>query len=204
MHGARAPMNICRGTLKSLGCLFSYHWLAKIRNCENCSARRHSHESHLAAPIFRVIEEVDNLFAGIFRKIAFAEACVEYIVPIGKHLQANVVLCQIVPALMLVQTLRSVIEDTQAIGHLRSRCANTDVEAELAQPICDKVFNQQHPLPRFENPFYLFGATVALGLLTDIDHRLLDEMRDKRGIRDTRGLSSRNYIDVGQANGRFY
>src|SRR5262245_66503917 len=154
--------------------------------------------------MFRVVEEVDNLFAGIFREIAFAEARVEYIVPIGKHLQTDVVFCQIVPAFMLVQTLRGVVEDTQAVGHLRSRRSNTDVEAELAQPIRDEVFNQQHSLTRFENPFYLFRATVSFGLLTDIDHRLLDEIRDKGGIRDTRSLSSRNDIDVSQADCGFY
>jgi hypothetical protein len=42
------------------------------------------------------------MLARLLREIAFAETGVQHIVPIREHLQIDVILCQIVSALMLI------------------------------------------------------------------------------------------------------
>ena len=91
-----------------------------------------SYKAHLAPPILRVVKKIDNLLAGIFREVAFAETGIEYVVPIGKHVQADVILRQIIPALMLLQTVRGIIKNTQTVRHLRSRRTDADIEPQLA------------------------------------------------------------------------
>ena len=70
---------------------------------ETMDVRLRSHEAHFSAPILGVFEKINNLLAGAFREVAFAEARVEHIVPISEHVQGNVIFCQIVSPLVLIQ-----------------------------------------------------------------------------------------------------
>lgn len=72
-------------------------------NPETMDARLRSHKAHFSAPILGVFEKINNLLAGGFREIAFAEARVEHIVPISEDVQGNVIFCQIVSPLVLIQ-----------------------------------------------------------------------------------------------------
>src|ERR1700757_3599363 len=104
-----------------------------------CNASVGSHEAHFPSPVFRIFEKLDDLLAGVFGEVALAKTRVEDIVPIGEHVQADIILRQIVSPLVLVQTLRSIVEDAQAVGHFRASRANADIEAQLAESVGDKV-----------------------------------------------------------------
>jgi hypothetical protein len=65
-------------------------------------AKLRSHKAHFPAPILGVFEKINNLLAGAFREVAFAEARVEHIVLISEHVQRNVIFCEIVSSLMLI------------------------------------------------------------------------------------------------------
>src|SRR5574341_554576 len=86
------------------------------------------------------------------------------------------------------------------MGHLRSRAADTDIEAQLAQPIRDQVLDQQHSLSCFQNSFDLLCTAVPLWLLADIDHRLFDQMGYERRVWNPCGFAARHDVDVVQSD----
>ena len=85
-------------------------------------------------------------------------------------------------AFVLVQSIRRVIEDAETTGHFRSGAADADIEPQLAQAIRDQIFDQHDSLARLQNTLDLFRAAVTFGLFPDIDHRLFEQMRNKRGV----------------------
>src|SRR5689334_4833279 len=135
------------------------------------------HKSHLAAPVFRILEKIDNLLTRFLAEIAFAQAGIQNVVPIREHVQFDVVFCQVQLSFVLVQTIRSIIEDTQAVRHSGTRTADADIKTQLAETVRNQIFHQHYPLARLQNAFDLFGAAVTFGLLTNIDHRFLKQMR---------------------------
>src|SRR6266478_2748396 len=170
----------------------------RTRNCERNGTR--SHKAHFSAPILGVFEKLNNLLAGVFREVAFAETRVEHIVPISKHVQIDIVLSKINFAFMLVQPIRSVIEYAETVRHLRSRTPDADIEAQLAQAIRDQIFDQHDAHARFQNPFNLLGTTITFGLFADIYHRFSDQVRNERRVGNTCRLSSGNNVDVTQSD----
>src|SRR5689334_11863640 len=123
-------------------------------------------------------------------------------VPISQRVRCDAVLGEVHFAFVQVELVRAVLENAEAIRHLRSGPADADVEAELAHAVGDEIFDQQDALVRFEDAFDLLRAAVALGLLTDVDHRLAELLRYERGVGNARGLAAGDDVDLVAADRR--
>src|ERR1051326_448753 len=152
-------------------------------------------ESHFAAPVFGVFEKIENLPRRVVAEIFFTAAGSQDVGPIGEGMRLDAVLGQVLFPLMQIEVVRAVFEDAQAMRDLRARGADADVEAELAHAVGDEVFDQQDALVGVENTLDLLRAAVAFGLLTDVDHRLAELLRDERGVGDSRGLAAGDDVD---------
>src|SRR5918994_2004467 len=60
------------------------------------------HKAHRAAPIFGILEKIDDLPAGIFRKVALTETGVQDVVPVRQNVQGDIIFGQIVFPLVLL------------------------------------------------------------------------------------------------------
>src|SRR6185503_9267290 len=157
-------------------------------------------KSHLVAPVLRILEKIDDLLTRFFTEIALAQAGIQDVIPIGEHMQCDIVFRQIQLSFVLVQTIRSIIKDTQTVRHPGARASYADIETQLAETVRYQVFHQHHALARLQNPFDLFGATITFRLFANINHRFLDQMRHERGVRDACGFTARDHIEFVQTD----